>query len=72
MYRLTMFACLFGSSFLASGCATQKESFTPRTGTEQMLVSSAVDKSLDNKCSSAPGVISCVAAGAAAWLPLGA
>jgi hypothetical protein len=48
MDRLTMFACCFGLSFLVSGCATQKESFTPRTGVEQMLISSAVDKSLDN------------------------
>ena len=31
-----------------SGCATQKESFTARTGVEQMLISSAVDKSLDH------------------------
>ena len=48
MDRLAMFACCVGLSLLMSGCATQKESFTARTGTEQMLVSSAVDMSLDN------------------------
>jgi hypothetical protein len=42
--------CLLGTLLLAGagGCATQKESFTPRTGVEQMLISSAVDKSLDH------------------------
>jgi len=29
------------------GCATQKESFTARTGTEQLLLSGAIDRSLD-------------------------
>lgn len=29
------------------GCATQKESFTARTGVEQLLISTAVDRSLD-------------------------
>jgi hypothetical protein len=32
---------------LAAGCATQKESHTARTGVEQLLVSSAIDQSLD-------------------------
>lgn len=40
-------------SALLAGCATQKESFTARTGVEQMLVSSAIDQSLD-KVSLAP------------------
>jgi hypothetical protein len=31
-----------------AGCATQKESNTARTGTEQLLISSAVDKALNN------------------------
>jgi hypothetical protein len=48
MNRLTAFALCLGLTLLTSGCATQKESFTARTGVEQMLVSSAVDKSLDN------------------------
>src|SRR3954452_4051770 len=30
-----------------SGCATQKETHTARTGVEQLLVSSAIDGSLD-------------------------
>jgi hypothetical protein len=47
MNRLTMLVGCFGLALLPS-CATQKESFTPRTGVEQMLISSAVDKSLDN------------------------
>lgn len=38
-------ACLLLA--LVSGCATMKESDTARTGTEQMLISSAVDRSLD-------------------------
>ncbi len=33
---------------LNSGCATQKESHTARTGVEQLLVSSAIDRSLNN------------------------
>ncbi len=39
----------FGPLFalLVTGCATQKESHTARTGVEQLLVSSAVDQSLD-------------------------
>jgi hypothetical protein len=32
---------------LTPGCATQKESYTARTGTEQLLISSAIDQSLD-------------------------
>ncbi|MBI2803938.1 MAG: hypothetical protein HYX68_03030 [Planctomycetes bacterium] len=32
----------------ATGCATQKASHTARTGVEQLLISSAVDRSLDN------------------------
>jgi hypothetical protein len=34
-------------SFAASGCATMKQSDTARTGVEQLLVSSAIDRSLD-------------------------
>lgn len=36
-------ACPIGGS----GCATQKESHTARTGVEQLLISSAIDQSLD-------------------------
>lgn len=36
-----------GAALPLAGCATQKESFTARTGVEQMLVSSAIDQSLD-------------------------
>lgn len=32
---------------VSSGCATQKESHTARTGVEQLLISSAIDRSLD-------------------------
>src|SRR5262245_12727664 len=35
------------SFFSLVGCATQKESHTPRTGIEQLLTSSAIDQSLD-------------------------
>lgn len=35
------------SSMLAGGCATLKESDTSRTGVEQLLISCAVDRSLD-------------------------
>jgi hypothetical protein len=35
------------ASALISGCATLKESDTSRTGVEQLLISSAVDRSLD-------------------------
>lgn len=38
---------LAGCLALAAGCATQKESHTARTGVEQLLVSSAIDQSLD-------------------------
>ena len=31
---------------LHAGCATQKESHTPRTGVEQLLISGAVDQAL--------------------------
>jgi hypothetical protein len=34
-------------SLVASGCATMKQSDTARTGVEQLLVSSAIDRSLD-------------------------
>jgi hypothetical protein len=34
-------------SLILMGCATQKESHTARTGIEQLLVSSAIDQSLD-------------------------
>lgn len=33
--------------YLATGCATQKDSHTARTGVEQLLISNAVDRSLD-------------------------
>lgn len=35
------------SPMLLAGCVTQKESHTARTGLEQLLVSSAIDQSLD-------------------------
>jgi len=38
---------LAGCLAVAAGCATQKESHTARTGVEQLLVSSAIDQSLD-------------------------
>ncbi|MFO0930090.1 MAG: DUF6655 family protein [Gemmataceae bacterium] len=46
MRRLT---CWLAAVLLcgAVGCATQKESHTPRTGIEQLLISSAIDQSLD-------------------------
>jgi hypothetical protein len=39
--------CLFVLGITSAGCATQKESYTARTGTEQLLISSAIDQSLD-------------------------
>ncbi len=40
--------CLFvWSLFGLAGCATQKESHTTRTGVEQLLISAAIDQSLD-------------------------
>ena len=43
-YRLIALAASFA---LCCGCATIKQSDTARTGVEQLLVSSAIDKSLD-------------------------
>lgn len=41
-------SCLLLGALLGGlGCATQKETHTPRTGTEQLLISSAIDQSLD-------------------------
>jgi hypothetical protein len=40
-------AWLLGLLTLLGGCATQRESHTARTGIEQLLVSSAIDQSLD-------------------------
>jgi hypothetical protein len=42
--RLLLVVCSFVG---LAGCATQKESHTPRTGVEQLLTSSAIDQSLD-------------------------
>lgn len=39
--------CLAALSLAVAGCATIKESDTARTGVEQMLISSAVDRALD-------------------------
>lgn len=39
---------IFLSFCLIAGCATMKESDTARTGVEQLLISSAVDRALDN------------------------
>ena len=47
MLRFTVLFLVAVPSALATGCATQKESHTPRTGVEQLLISSAVDQSLD-------------------------
>ncbi len=48
MYRTIRAAALGAAVGIASlGCATQKETHTPRTGIEQLLISSAVDHSLD-------------------------
>ncbi len=44
MARLSVFLALCGA---LGGCATQKESHTARTGVEQLLISSAIDQSLD-------------------------
>jgi len=41
---LVLLSCALAFS---SGCATNKESDTARTGVEQLLVSSAVDQALD-------------------------
>ena len=45
VWRLFALALCLGAMPL--GCATQKESHTARTGVEQLLVSSAIDGSLD-------------------------
>jgi hypothetical protein len=47
MYRILASLLIF-ISLSATGCATQKESYTARTGTEQLLCSSAIDKALNN------------------------
>jgi hypothetical protein len=44
---LLLWPMLVGCTLLV-GCATQKESHTPRTGVEQLLISSAIDQSLDH------------------------
>ncbi len=36
-----------GLALMLGGCATIKESDTPRTGIEQLLISSAADRALD-------------------------
>ncbi|MCZ2341782.1 MAG: hypothetical protein LC104_08295, partial [Bacteroidales bacterium] len=46
IYRF-VFMLLAGQSIVIMGCATQKESHTARTGVEQLLISSAIDQSLD-------------------------
>jgi len=45
MYR--HFLLLLALSSVTGGCATMKQSDTARTGVEQLLVSSAIDRSLD-------------------------
>jgi len=40
--------CLLASSALAAGCASTTTSKTARTGTEQLLISDAIDRSLSN------------------------
>jgi hypothetical protein len=47
MRNLSLLLGLAVASLAPAGCATQKESHTARTGIEQLLISSAVDKSLD-------------------------
>ena len=43
--KFGLLVCLIAATFV--GCATMKESDTPRTGLEQLLISSAVDDSLN-------------------------
>lgn len=45
MHRRILAICI--AALVSSGCATMKQSDTARTGIEQLLVSSAVDRSLD-------------------------
>lgn len=47
MIRALLLLCLVVVGLAPAGCATQKESHTARTGVEQLLISNAVDKSLD-------------------------
>jgi hypothetical protein len=44
---MARFGPILGLCILAAGCTTQKESYTARTGVEQLLISSAIDQSLD-------------------------
>lgn len=45
--RVIALGAVISSSLLTIGCASLKESDTARTGVEQLLISSAVDRSLD-------------------------
>jgi len=45
--RILRLGAIVGCCLAPLGCATQKESHTARTGVEQLLVSSAIDQSLD-------------------------
>lgn len=47
MLRFTGMVIVGVLAAVTTGCATQKESHTARTGVEQLLISSAVDRSLD-------------------------
>ena len=48
MKRIQLGLCITLIATLVSGCATSRTSDTARTATEQMLISSAVDKALTN------------------------
>jgi hypothetical protein len=47
MHRLACLSFVSAVAFTAAGCASMKQSDTARTGIEQLLVSSAIDRSLD-------------------------
>ena len=47
MPQFLLHVCCLTSLLLAAGCATSKSSNTARTATEQMLISNAVDQSLN-------------------------
>lgn len=47
MHRLACLPLLLVLTPIAAGCASMKQSDTARTGIEQLLVSSAIDRSLD-------------------------
>ena len=46
--KRTLTCCLTAGALLATGCATTTTSNTARTGTEQLLISAAIDRALSN------------------------